>query len=94
MNMYILLCNRCSAKLSWIYTEAYRIIRQFGFKYKVYKKYCGYFTNICTDYKHIDMRTLEEGRRSDVRLDQIFKELQNLRTDKKTLIVIVVVRLR
>lgn len=34
--MYILLCNRCSAKLSWIYTEAYRIIRQFGFKVILY----------------------------------------------------------
>lgn len=40
------------------------------------------------------MRTLEEGRREDVRLDQMFKELQNLRTDKETLIVLVVVSLR
>lgn len=35
----------------------------------------------------MDIRTLEENRREDVRLHQMFKQLQHLRTDNKTLII-------
>jgi len=42
---------------------------------------------IKNDYGHTDIRTLEESRREDIRLEQMFKQLQDLRTDNETLII-------